>query len=352
MFTIDRTPEPREDHRDREEDRAWLRLLRPLSALVVIIAIGTIGYILIEGWPLLDALYMALITLSTVGHGAPGPLSEGGRAFTIALIIAAVGVAGYALSQFAVFIFEGEFNRALRGTLMHTEIDDLTNHIIVCGAGRTGIRVVEELAAEDEPFVVIEQDPDSIEQVRQLADVLYVQGDATRDETLREAGIERARALVAALGDDKDNLFIIVSANSLNPDLRIIARVNHDKNADKLRRAGADETISPAAIGGQRMASTLLRPTVVAFVDEMMRMLDDPLQMEELSIGEMPALHGKTLAEAGISQETGVLVVAIKREEDDFSFNPGADTELRDGDTLIVMGTSEQVASLKTLASS
>lgn len=350
MFNLDRPPDPYHRRRDGgRSSRALLRLLTPFALIMLIVIGGTVGYHLIEGWPLLDALYMAMITLSTVGYGEPYPLSYAGRVFTIGLIITTLGVAGYALSRLAVFIFEGELNRIVRNTRMERQISDLKDHIIVCGVGRTGTRIVEEFVRTETPFVVIEHDPEQIEHILTLGDVLYVEQDATEDGALREAGIDRAQGLIAALGEDKDNVFIVLSARSLNPDLHIIARVSESENEDKLRRAGADDVISPNAIGGLRMASTMLRPTVVAFLDEMLRVPGQSLRLSEVHVGEASSLVGKTLAEANIARESGLLVVAIRSDADGYRFNPGADTMLHEGDTLIVMGTPEQCETFRSL---
>src|SRR5262249_31534372 len=233
--------------------------------------IGTLGYHFLEGWSLLDALFMTVITMATVGYGEIHPLSQNGRIFTIFLILGSVATVGYAVSVIGAFIIEGELYQAIRGRRMDRRITSLRDHIIICGGGHVGKYVVQECFKTRTPFVLIEQDQDALQDVGEVGDLLHLQADATEDETLRLAGIDRARGLVATLGDDKDNVFIVLTARALNPKLRIVGRVIEEKNAEKLRKAGADEVVSTNAIGGLRIASVMLRPAVVTFLDEMLR---------------------------------------------------------------------------------
>jgi voltage-gated potassium channel len=322
---------------------------RLYGALLLIIGVaiaGTLGYRLLEGWDVLDALYMTIITMTTVGYGETRPLSDTGRWFTIGLIITSIGIAGYAVSTVAAFILEGEFYRLIQERRMDQRLAKLKHHVIVCGGGRTGKYIAEEFYRTQTPFVLVEIDPAALENAQPIGDFPYLQGDATDDDILKLAGIARARGLIAALGEDKDNVFIVLSARSLNPDLRVIARVNDDTNASKLIKAGADEIISPNAIGGLRMASVMIRPTVVSFLDEMLRVPDQTLRIDEVHIDSVPHLVGQTIGDANLGRRTGMLVVAIKSQSTGYRFNPGANTVLRSGDVLIVIGTPDQVAAL------
>ncbi len=323
-----------------------LRLLRALFLLLAILVVGVLGYRFMEGWSLLDALYMTVISMTTVGYGETRALTDAGRVFTIFLLVTSIGTAGYTISTLASFIVEGEFNRILRGRRMDRRIANLKNHVVLCGGGPTGKTIAEELHKTHTPFVVVERDADAIQQLLHLGDILHIQGDATQDETLLLAGIEQAKGLLAVLGEDKDNVFIVLSGRALNPKLRIVARVIEEKNVEKLRKAGADEVVSPNAIGGMRMASVMIRPTVVSFLDEMLRVKDKTLRVEEVHIDHAHALAGKTLGEADIGRRTGMLVVACKPKTGGYQFNPGAQTRLESGDTLIVIGTPEQIAAL------
>ncbi len=322
------------------------RLFYPLLLIVAVAAVGTAGYHLIEGWSLLDSLYMTIITMGTIGYGETHPLSPSGRVFTIILIIASLGIAGYAISSIGAFIVEGELYNVIRGRRMDRRLTNLKNHIILCGGGRVGLAIADECYKTRTPFMIIEQDPAALQPILQIGDILYLEGDATQDETLRLAGIERAKGLVAALGQDKDNVFIVLSARSLNPKLRIVSRVTDEKNAEKLLKAGADEVVSPTMIGGLRMASVMLRPTVVNFLDQMLRLTDQTLRVEEIHVDRIAGLVGKTLAEADLRQRTGMLVVAIKPPGGTPQFNPDGQIVLKHDDILIVMGTPDQIAAL------
>jgi voltage-gated potassium channel len=322
------------------------RLFYPAVIIAIVVSIGTLGYRLLEGWSFVDALYMTITTMTTVGYGEVHPLSEYGRIFTIGLIITSIGIAGYVVSKLTAFVVEGEVKRIIQGRKMDKQIAELNNHIILCGAGRTGLHIAEELYRTYTPFVIIDQDKDALEDVMHLKNLLYLQEDATQDETLILAGVKRAKGLVTTLGEDKDNVFVVLCARSLNPKLRIIARLIEEKNEELLRKAGADEIVSPDAIGGLRMASIMLRPTVVTFLDEMLRVTGQTLRMEEMHIDEMPGLLNRSLGEVNIRRRTGLLVVAIKSQEHGYQFNPGAETILRSGDVLIVIGTEEQITNL------
>jgi voltage-gated potassium channel len=325
------------------------RILRAFILFSMALLVGTLGYHYLEGWPLMDGLYMTVITMTTIGYGEIGPLNIDGRIFTIFLSLVAVGIGGYALSTVAAFIVEGDFRRIFQGGKMGKQIAQLNHHIILCGVGRVGMQIATEFYKTRTPFVVIENDPTEIEKLKRYSDILHLQGDATKDEILRSAGVERAKGLVVTLGDDKDNAFIVLSARSLNPDLRIIARLGAEENAEKLRRVGADEIISPDVIGGMRMASMMIRPAVVNFLDEMLRGHEHTLRLEEVLVDQMSGLVGQSLGEANIGRKLGLLVVAIKSGQGQYQFNPSAHTQLADGDILIVIGTPEQLTALQQI---
>ncbi|MCD4685706.1 MAG: potassium channel family protein, partial [Anaerolineae bacterium] len=289
------------------------RLIAALLLILTLIGGGTLGYVLLEDWSVLDALYMTIITMATVGYGETRPLSDAGQWFTMVLIITSIMLAGYAISTLAAFILEGEFARILQERKMDQRISKLDNHIVLCGAGRTGKHIAQEFFRTRTPFVLVEHDIAVLQEaLEMIGPCPYLVADATVDETLQTVGIERARGLVAALGEDKDNVFLVLSARALNPTLRIISRVIDESNTGKLKKAGADEIVSPNAIGGLRMASVMLRPTVVTFLDEMLRVPDQTLRVEEVHAEHLPRAANRTLGDLNIGRRTGMLVMAIK----------------------------------------
>ena len=293
---------------------------------------------------------MTIVTMTTVGYGDLSPSSDAARYFTIGLLLASVGVAGFAVSRITAFIVEGELNSIFQTRRMDQRITQMRDHFILCGAGTVGWHVAEEFHKSGTNFVVIERNLDAVHHLEQIGDVLYIRGDATSNEVLQAAQVEHARGLVATLSDDKENIFILLTARALNPDVRMIVRVNDDDNAEKLRLAGANEIISAAAIGGRQIASVMIRPTVTSFLEQMMQTSGEILRIEEVSMDDIPGLVGSTLGEAQIGQRTGLLVLAILPDEGGYKFNPGADTRVHSGDVLIVMGTTEQQAALRRLA--
>lgn len=333
--------------RQMPTDHYRSRLLYAFLLVVATVLSGTFGYHTLEGWSLLDSLYMTIITLGTVGYGEIHPLTTNGRLFTMFLIVVSLGLAGYSVSTVAAFVLEGELNRFLQLRKMDRQIAKLKDHIILCGGGHTGRHVAAELYHTHTPFVVIENDHEALQDLlRNVADdIPYLEEDATVDDTLLLAGIERAKGLITTLGEDKDNVFVALSARAFNPTLRIVARLVDEANEPKLRKAGADEIVFADALGGMRMASVMLRPSVVYFLDEMLRMRGQTLRMEEIQIESSSSLVGQTLGVADLGRRTGLLVVAIKTPKG-YLFNPGAQTVLGQGDVLIVIGTDEQLSSL------
>ena len=328
---------------------AQFRVLRAFALFTLVALLGTLGYHYLEGWKPLEGLYMTVITMTTIGYGEINPLGPAGRIFTMILSLVSVGVAGYALSAVAVFIFEGDFQQVIGRQRMNKQIATLSNHIILCGAGFIGEQIALEFHKTHTPFVVVDESQEALESLLRIADGPYVLGNATKDDTLILSGIKQARGLIANLNDDKDNAFVVLSARALNPELRIISRLIHDENEEKLRRVGADEIISPGAIGGLRMASVMIRPSVVSFLDEMMRYQEQTLRLEETRLEAGSGLENKTLAEANLGKHTGVLVIAIRSQTGNYQFNPPADTVLAAGDTLIVIATPQQKLALNQL---
>ncbi len=321
------------------------RLVLALSGIVALTATGTVGYMLIEGMSLVDALYMSVITISTVGFGEVKPLGPAGRLFTIGLIIFGVGNAFYLFAVVAEILIEGRLREYLGVTAMQRKIHELQEHVIICGFGRFGRVVAEELLRHSIPLVVIDPDPAKHEELSRL-DVLHLLGDATRDERLEEAGIAQARAIVVATGSDADNVYITLSAREKNRSAMIHARGESESGMRRLKLAGADHVISAYQRGGMRVAATILRPSVVDFLELATPGRGNEIDLEQLRIDAGSPLVGRSIA--AIEKETRKFrIVALKRASEAISLIPDPDTLVQAGDHLVVIGDR---ASLKTLA--
>jgi len=325
----------------------WQRLLLALFLLGCVISFGTLGYMFIEGWDLLDSLYMAIITLASVGYKEVHELSVYGRIFTIVFIIGGVATVAFTLTAGVKIILEGELQDVFGRRRLEKKVRELKNHYIICGYGRMGKIICRELREKNQKFVVIEKGPNL---TADTEDALIVQGDATRDETLKEVGIDKARGLISVLPTDAENLFVVLSARGLNPHLSIVARAGEEGSEKKLLRAGADKVVSPYHIGGLRIAQTVLKPAVVDFIEFATKSGNIDLQMEEVSILESSHLAGLTLDECGFGRELGVIIVAIKKADGDLKFNPTFRSAVHAGDTLIALGETSKLKILEDMA--
>jgi voltage-gated potassium channel len=321
------------------------------ALLLVVAAFGASGYHVIGdgrwGWG--DCFYMTIITLSTVGFGETLPglgVTPFARAWTLGLILFGSGTLVFFVSTLTAFIVEGDIQGVLRRRRMQRQIDALRGHIIVVGVGATGIHVVGELIGSEVPFVVIDTSAERLEQMAEHygGRMLYVHGDATVDHVLEQAGIKRAKGLAATLPEDKDNVFVSITARALNPTLRIAAKMTEDSAETKLRRAGADSIVSPSLIGGLRLASELVRPSVVQFLD---RMRSQDLRVEEVPIPEGSTLVGTPLRDTNVRHQSSVLVLAVHEPDGSYSYNPGPDFVLELGQTLVVLCRSEDLDPLR-----
>jgi len=321
----------------------WGRFALAVIMLGLVISVGTAGYMLIEGWNLLDSLYMTIITLASVGFSEVHHLSDSGRIFTIVLIIVGVGTVAYALSSGARILLEGELQEVFGRRRLEKKIRQLTDHYIVCGYGRMGRIICRELRENRIDYVIVEKEPDPL---RHEADSLIFKGDATKDEVLKEMGIEKAKGLISVLPTDAENLYVVLSARGLNPGLTIVARAGEEGSEQKLIRAGADRVVSPYHIGGLRIAHTVLKPAVVDFIEFATKSGNLELQMEEIEVKENSPLVGQTLDECGIGRDLGIIIVAIKQLSGDMKFNPTFRTAIKAGDTLIALG---EISRLQTL---
>jgi voltage-gated potassium channel len=329
-----------------------LRRLFSISfALLFVLSSGVSGYMFIEHWPLLDSLYMTVITIASVGFMEVHPLSEQGRIFTIFLILGGTGVLVYGVSTIIAFIVEGELTDALRRRKMQNKIAVMKGHFIVCGVGQTGKHVLEEMVRTQNDVVAIERDPTQIKLLDEQG-ICYVQGDATHNSVLQLAGIKKARGIVAALQSDAENLLVVFTAKRLNPDIRVISKAVEEESEQKIRMAGADSVVMPNFIGGLRMASELIRPSVVSFLDLMLRSQEKTIRVEELAIGELSPYRDKTLQATGILSQKDVTVVALSRQsEKSYEFNPPDNAILKPGDVVILMGDINAINGIKDAVS-
>ena len=325
------------------------RIERTLLALGAITVIGVVGYIVFEGWSFTDALYMTVITLTTVGYREVRPLDTTGQLWTMVLLITGVGTLFYAAVSSVELVVEGAIRGYFGRRRMQAAVGKLNGHYILCGYGRVGRQVAREFARDGVPFVVVDQEPGIIEECL-VEGYLALLGEASDDTVLEEAGVRRARGLVAAVDSDADNVFVVLSARKLNPKLNIVARASSDESAAKLEIAGADRTLSPYAVGGRRLASLATQPLVVDFLDIVTRGEKGlEFRLEEFGVPEDSFIAGQTIGELRIGERTGAMILATRNSEGTFDTSPSASDRIRAGDTLIVLGTREQISRLERL---
>jgi voltage-gated potassium channel len=328
------------------------RLARRLTliglALAGTLLIGTVGFTVIDHYPVFDAFYMTLTTMTTVGYGEIHALSRAGRIFNSFLIFFGVTTIFIAIGAMTQTIIEIEFGDAIGKRRNKRMIDKLKDHYIICGYGRVGRGAASELQRAGVPFVVVDISPERVERAM-LAGMLAVAADSTRDETLREAGIERARGLVAALATDADNLFVLLSAKGLNPGIYVAARAAEEGAEEKMRRAGADAVFAPYSITGHRLAQSLLRPHVVQFLDFTTKEVGEDVSIEQVQVASDSEMVNRTIKEMQLRREVGVIVLAIRNADGRMVFNPPAETAVGGGDYLIVMGRPGNLRSLENL---
>jgi voltage-gated potassium channel len=321
-----------------------------LGVVVVVLAVTVTGYMIIMDISLVDALYMTVITLSTVGYSEVAEMDQTAKIWSVLVIITNLVMLGYVIRILIGRIGDNLVNHTWRKRKMKHLIDALVNHVIICGAGETGIHVIRRFIERDIPCVTIENDPETISLLEEMG-ALYVKGDATREQVQNEAGITRAKALIATLSTDADNVYAVLTAKDLNPKIDIIAKAHDESSARKLKRAGANNTVSPNEIGGKKMASMIIKPSLSDFVDHIIETKNVSLDISDIRIMPGSPLVGTMLKDARISEKTGLIVLAIRRiEEDAFLFNPKADERLKVSDHMIVIGEASQIGLLKELA--
>jgi voltage-gated potassium channel len=328
------------------------KLILAVSLLAAVMAVGTAGYMLIESWNFTDALYMTVITLTTVGFGEVNELSHSGRIFTILLILSGFGILTYGITSGISFLMEGELGHILRRRRMEKTIQNMKEHYIICTTGEIGEYVTEEFIKTKRPLVVITTDGELAEKMTAF-NIPTIIDNPAEDENLMKAGVESAKGLVTVLEDDKYNLFVVLSARGLNPGIKIVAQAIDKSTVVKIKKAGADEVVLTDAIGGMRIASAMLRPTVVSFLDGMLKHSTEQLRIEEAMILGQSTLIGQTLAESHISDKTGLIIIAIKdMKTGEYIYNPGPTYKFNLGDVLIVIGNPDQVEKLYKLTKS
>ena len=313
---------------------------------ILLIALGTAGYMWIEKWTMLDALYMTVITVSTIGYGEVHAVSPEGRIFTLFLIILGVGFFLYVIGNVVQFLVEGRIREILGRHKLDKQINELNHHYIVCGYGRMGRALCRYLTRKNLRFVAIEKNVDRIPVMNQDG-ILYISGEATAEENLRKAGIEKATNLITALGTDADNVFLVLLAKGLNPNLYVVARASQNASKKPLYTAGADVVVSPFDVGARRMAHAVLRPNVIRFLELAFADENTDIHIEEITIAESSKLVDQSLQESGIRQNYDLNILSIVKEDGTMVFNPSATTQIRAGGSLIAVGKSKSLAKLE-----
>jgi voltage-gated potassium channel len=321
-----------------------------LGLLFIMFLIGTGGYMVIESLSFTEAVYMTVITITTVGFKEVAPLSAVGMWFTSFLIVVSFGIFVYAVTSVTRFMIDGVLRNYYRDRKVKKQIKKLSNHVIICGYGRNGSQAAFDLEMHGIPFIVIENNPEIADMLRVSESSLYIEGDATQDEILLQAGIMEARAMITTLPMDADNLYVVLTAKGLNPNLKIIARASNENSDVKLKRAGANNVIMPDRVGGQRMAKLVIQPDVVEFIDFIMLQESDSVFLEELSCESLAShFEGKSIHELDIRNNTGANVIGLRRSDRTYIINPSRHVKLSSSDKIFVLGTASQISELKRL---
>lgn len=318
--------------------------------LISLVLTGTIGYKFLLDLSFVDALYMTVITISTVGYAEMGVMDTEAKIFSILIIFVSLGTVGYLFTSIVSSFLEGDLRTAWRRRKMESNITKLKDHYIICGAGETGYNAIKQFKRSNVNFLVIDKDENRVNEL--IEDNIYsIHGDATQDYILEKAQIKYAKGLISSLSSDAENAYTVLTARQMNKDLYIVSRAINKQAAGKLKKAGANNTISPNEIGGTRMASLMLRPNVISFLDIVTRAGDVILDLEDVIIFESSSLIDNSLKEAKIPEKTGLIVLAIKKANmENLFLNPSSDEVLKEGDTMIVLGREDQVDQLKKIA--
>ena len=322
------------------------KLVFPILIFLVLLLSGIFGYMWIEGWDLLDSLYMTIITISTVGYGEVHEIGPGGRVFTVLLIIFGVSIITYMVSLVVETLIAGEIRSVLGRRKVGKRIKSLRDHYIICGYGRIGSIICKELTHKAIPLMVIEKDGQVLDQLEQDK-ILYMDGDATNEETLLDAGIEKAKGLVSVVSSDAENVYICLTARGLNPRLYVLSRAEDEASERKLVRAGANKVILPYMLGGRRMVQAIIRPTVSDFLESAVHDQSFELEIEEITVGKDSRLVNQTLVDSGIRQDMDIIIIGIKEKAGTMVFNPSSQTKIQSHDILIAMGRNKDLENLR-----
>ena len=322
---------------------------KPLVLILIMIFISIIGFHIIEGWSFLDCLYMTIITIFTVGFNEVKELSPQGRIFTIFVILGGVGTAIFAFTKISEIVFEGGINKFLRRRKMEKKLENLKDHYIICGLGRIGKVVRERLEEEKVPFVVIDNNEEKLKELKQSKRCPFIKGDATQEETLTKAGIKRAKGLAALLSSDADNLYLVLTAKQTNPSIFILSKALDEEAEKKILQIGANRVVSPFKLSGLKIAQGLIRPTLVDFMDLIIRRKELPLYMEEFVVKKDSQMTNQNLKECDIRRTANVIVVAIKKPGEDIVFNPSPDIKIETGDILLVLGDDKAISQFENV---
>ncbi|MEX1000080.1 MAG: potassium channel protein [Thermodesulfobacteriota bacterium] len=323
------------------------KLFLSLWLIIFINAFGVIGYMVIEGWNFRDSLFMTVITITTVGYGEVHELTAAGEIFTIVLLVIGVGIILYLLGTAAKLLLEGELKDLIGRKRLERKINELRDHYIICGFGRIGKTIAKEFSSRGMDILIIEKN--SVPNIEK-GELLILEGDANNEDVLKSARIEKAKGLISVLSSDAENLFLVLSARDLNPDLFIVARASEESSERKILRAGADRVVSPYFTGGIRIANSILKPAVVDFIEYATKSGNLELQLEEILLSEDSKFNTLTLENSAIGRDLGIIIVAIKRNDGRMEFNPHSSSLINAGDTLVALGESSKLRRLESLA--
>ncbi|MCB9190733.1 MAG: potassium channel protein [Flavobacteriales bacterium] len=320
----------------------------PFIVILVLFLTGIAGFMVLEGFTFWDSLYMTVITISTVGFSEVKPLSFEGRIFTVFLIMSSFGTFAYTITEVTKYVIDGEFRRLILHIRVDRTIGKLKGHTIICGYGRNGKQAYQTLKESGITCVVVEKDKGIISELMEADNILYIEGDATQDEVLARAGIKEARALITALPNDADNLFVVLTARVSNDKIKIISRASEDNSDTKLRHAGVNNVIMPDRVGGAHMAQLVVKPDVVEFIDLLIGQSSVETHIEEIPCHSLPSSYlGKSIVDLDIRKNWGANIVGFKTEEGEYVFNPSPDTLIQKGSKLFVLGTMEEIRNMK-----